>query len=125
MKFNLLITKFFIFATTWFWLLLCSTALARTLITKNFKITISSNCQEGQVSCNNVSYEGVDLNTGKSIKLIGKTVHRTCGDGITPCQFIGYEFRNGNYRYIVTEDGTLLVYEAEKLLLQESGTWER
>ncbi|MGB3511783.1 MAG: hypothetical protein WBA93_21620 [Microcoleaceae cyanobacterium] len=124
MNLNLLSIKIIISATTWFWLLLSSTALAETLITKNFKITISSNCQEGEVTCNNIYYQGVNLNTGESIQLVGKTLHATCADGITPCQFIGYEFRNGSYRYIVTEDGFLLVYQARKLLLEESGTWE-
>lgn len=123
MNLNLLIIKILISATTWFGLLLCNTALAGTLITQNFQITISSNCEEGVVICNNISYQGVNLNTGESIRLVGKTLHRTCADGITPCRFIGYEFRNGNYRYIVTQDGILLVYEAEKLLLEESGTW--
>ncbi|MEA5536914.1 hypothetical protein [Crocosphaera sp. XPORK-15E] len=95
-----------------------------TLKTKNFKITINSNCQEGEVTCDHVSYEGINANTGESLQLIGKTLHTTCADGITPCRFIGYEFLNGKYRYMVTEDGSLLVYQGEKLLLEEQGTWQ-
>ncbi|MEA5511754.1 hypothetical protein VB715_18440 [Crocosphaera sp. UHCC 0190] len=94
-----------------------------TLKTKNFKITINSNCQEGEVTCDHVSYEGINVNTGESLQLIGKTLHTTCADGITPCRFLGYEFLNGKYRYMVTEDGSLLVYQGEKLLLEEQGTW--
>ncbi|KAB8333428.1 hypothetical protein SD80_016580 [Scytonema tolypothrichoides VB-61278] len=96
-------------------------AHAETLKTKNFKVTITRNCPEGNVSCNNVTYFGKDLRTGKSISLTGKTIHTTGADGVTPGRFLGYQFRNNEYVYRVTENGFLEVYQGKKLILQEKG----
>ena len=106
-------------------IVLLSTTVARadTLKTRSFKVEIKRNCPEGNVSCNNVSYKGTDLRTGKSLRLTGKTMNALCADGVTPCRFLGYQFQNGNYRYIVSEAGTLQVYQGKKPLLQETGTW--
>lgn len=100
------------------------TVSIQRLRTENVNIVLRSNCIEGAVTCNNVSYEGININTGDSIQLVGKTIHTTCADGVTPCRFLGYEFINGNYRYIVQNDGLLLVYQGEKLILREQGTWQ-
>ncbi len=100
-------------------------ALAETLQTPNFRVTITSRCPEGTVTCEDVAYVGRDRRTGASIQLTGRTVHTTCADGVTPCRFVGYEFRNGDYRYIVTAAGELQVYRGQALLLQEQGSWER
>lgn len=108
-----------------FVLLLGEQAIAQTLTTKQFKIEIERNCEEGSVTCDRVSYRGTDLKTGRSIRLSGKTVHRLCADKVTPCQFLGYEFRNKNYRYVVSEDGKLLIYQGKKLVLSQRGTWEQ
>ena len=105
-------------------LLWSETVFAESLKTKSFIINIKRNCQEGEVICNKVSYKGTDLKTKKSIKLTGKTVYRICSDKVTPCQFLGYEFLNGDYRYFVTESGTLQVFKKGKLVLKESGTWK-
>ncbi len=96
-------------------------ALGETLKTKNFSVTITRNCPEGNVTCNKVTYYGKNLKTGNSIRLTGKTIHKTCADGVTPCQFLGYEFRNRDYLYRVTADGKLQVYQGKKLILQERG----
>jgi hypothetical protein len=104
--------------------LLAESVLAETLKTKSFKVTITRNCLEESVTCNNVTYVGRDLSTGKSIRLKGRTMHRMCADRVTPCRFLGYEFRNRNYRYLVTTEGTLQVYRDTKLLVSEEGTWD-
>ena len=96
---------------------------AETLKTRSFIVHITRNCPEGEVVCNNVSYEGTRVKTGDSIKLKGRTLYRPCADKVTPCQFLGYEFLNGNYRYVVTEEGTLRIYKQQTLLSQESGSW--
>jgi hypothetical protein len=101
-----------------------ATASAETLQTKNFEVNITSNCAEGEVTCDNVSYRGINRKTGDSISLTGKTLHQLCADNVTPCRFLGYEFINGNYRYLVTSDGTLQVYRGNKLILSEQGTWQ-
>lgn len=97
------------------------TANAETLKTKNFFVKITRNCPEGYVTCDKVKYYGQNLKTGKSISLIGKTIHTTGADGITPGRFLGYEFRNKNYLYRVTVDGSLLIYQGKKLILEEPG----
>ncbi len=93
------------------------------LLTPNFTVTITRNCPEGVVVCRDVSYVGVDRRSGAGIRLRGETVHRLCADGVTPCQFLGYRFRNGNYLYQVI-DQQLQVYEHGRLILNESGTWQ-
>ncbi|MDF5712614.1 MAG: hypothetical protein PUP93_01705 [Rhizonema sp. NSF051] len=97
------------------------TAIAETLKTKSFNIKITRNCQEGNVTCNNVTYYGRSLKTGASVRLTGKTVHKTCADGVTPCRFLGYEFRNKQYLYRVTQEGLLQIYERNRLILEEKG----
>ncbi|MBF2028162.1 MAG: hypothetical protein IGS48_15585 [Oscillatoriales cyanobacterium C42_A2020_001] len=105
-------------------LLTIQAAIAETLQTRNFRVTVTRNCAEGSVTCNDVTYVGRNRRTGESIRLRGKTLHTLCQDGVTPCRFLGYEFRNGVYRYLVTEDGTLRVYQGQKLILNERGTWQ-
>jgi hypothetical protein len=107
-----------------FILLLCGQANAGTLTTKQFKIKIDRNCEEGVVVCDRISYRGTDLRTGKSIRLSGKTVHTLCADKVTPCRFLGYEFRNNNYRYFVSDNGMLEIYQGKKIILSQQGTWE-
>lgn len=102
-------------------------ASAGTLETTNFKVKITINCAEGVVGCDRVTYRGTDKNTGKSIRLSGKQIMRICADGVTPCQSLGYEFKNGKngeYTYFVSENGRLLVYRGKKLILNEAGKWQ-
>ncbi|BAZ16902.1 hypothetical protein NIES4071_87800 [Calothrix sp. NIES-4071] len=102
--------------------LLAGIANAETLKTKHFSVKITRNCAEGNVTCNNVTYVGKDLKTGKSIRLTGKTIHTIGADGVTPSRFLGYEFRNNQYLYQVTANNQLQVYKSGKLILQEQGT---
>ena len=69
-------------------------------------------------------YTGTSKKTGKSIKLRGKTLHTLCADGVTPCRFLGYEFRKGSVYYRVMEDGSLLVMQGKKILVEETGEWD-
>jgi hypothetical protein len=119
-KANALVTTVLLLIVCTMW---CNTALAETLKTKNFIVHITRKCPEGEVVCSNVSYTGTRLKTGASIQLTGRTVYRMCADKVTPCKFLGYEFLNGDYRYLVTESGTLKVYKQKKLLLEEKGSW--
>ncbi|BDA66989.1 hypothetical protein RIVM261_029210 [Rivularia sp. IAM M-261] len=97
-------------------------ANAETIKTNNFSVKITRNCAEGNVTCNNVTYVGKDLKTGKSIRLTGKTIHTRGADGRTPGRFLGYEFRNNKFLYRVTADNKLQVFKSGKLILQEQGT---
>jgi hypothetical protein len=95
---------------------IATTSNAETIRTKSFLIDINRQCEEGNVSCDRVTYVGTDLKTGKAIRLIGKTVNSR-----NSYRFLGYEFRNGKYRYIISSDNSLLVYKGSKLILQEEG----
>jgi hypothetical protein len=99
------------------------TAIASTLETTNFKVKIRINCEEGVIGCDRVSYEGKDKSTGKSIKLSGKQIVRFCADGVTPCQSLGYQFKNGEFIYFVSDDGRLTVSQGKKILVNELGKW--
>lgn len=68
-------------------------AWAETLKTKSFNVKITRNCAEGNVTCNNVTYVGRNVKTGRSIRLTGKTLSTTCQDGITPCRFWAISFK--------------------------------
>jgi hypothetical protein len=102
---------------------------AQTLLTDNYQVNIKVQCPEGNVTCDKVRYAGTNRKTGKTIELTGRTVHTTCADGITPCRFLGYQFRNGAVTYSVWEradgDGaTLAVSQGSRVLLEERGTWQ-
>jgi len=93
------------------------------LDTPNYTITIKG-CDEYVVSCDNVKYKGVNKKNGKSITLTGRTVHSTGADGITPSQFLGYEFTNCETIYFVGADGELLVTRGTNVLVDERGIWK-
>ncbi len=100
-------------------------ARADTLTTASFSVQITVNCAEGDGVCDDVSYRGVNRRSGKSLVLRGKTMHSLCADGVTPCRFLGYEFRKGPFQYVVYENGGLLVTRGKKVLVEESGEWQR
>lgn len=100
-------------------------ARADELLTKNYKINIEQKCEEGNVTCDNVTYLGIHRTSGKSIRLKGTTRHTFCKDGVTPCRFLGYEFKNGNISYFVSEDGTLTVTRNKtEVIIDEKGEWQ-
>jgi hypothetical protein len=101
--------------------LLAGVANAETLKTKNFSVKITRNCPGESVFCDNITYVGKDLRTGKSIRLKGKTIYGLGADRVTPSRFLGYEFRNNQYVYRV-ENNKLQVYKGYKLILEEQGT---
>lgn len=103
---------------------LTSTAFGEMLETENYKIVITKDCDEGEVSCEEITYVGTSKRSGNSIHLKGKTLHQTCADGITPCRFLGYRFQNGNISYNVYESGLLqVIREPQEILIEEQGSW--
>jgi hypothetical protein len=113
---------------SFFWLLLIVSAgavAAEMLTTANFVVTITRNCPEGSVTCDDVSYRGVAKKSGKAITLKGGTMHTTCADGVSPCRFLGYRFRSGDVTYLVWESGVLEVrLGKDKRLIEERGEWK-
>jgi hypothetical protein len=105
-------------------LLFCLSVDARVLETQNYIIEIEKNCPEGYVTCDNVSYRGTHKSRDAEIKLKGETLHTLCADGVTPCRFLGYQFKNGNITYLVEDDAALTVMRNKsEILLREAGRW--
>lgn len=94
-----------------------------TLETPHYSVTITVHCAEGNVSCDQVTYQGTSKRSGNAITLRGATWHTYCADG-SPCRFLGYRFENGDYRYLVQESGLLEVLRGESdVLVREQGEW--
>lgn len=96
---------------------------AQTLLTPGYRVTIEPRCPEGEVECAEVGYRGLSRRSGRAITLEGRTLHTRCADGVTPCRFVGWEFRNGDTVYRVLESGELIVQRGERLLVHERGEW--
>lgn len=101
----------------------CSAVFERVLETPGYQLRISSRCAEGEVVCRNVDYHGISKRSGNALRLQGATHHIACADGVTPCRFVGYVFKNGRYRYLVTEEGRLLVHKGDAVLVDQTGYW--
>ncbi len=98
---------------------------AMELETDSYIISIDSQCEEGEVMCQNYFYSGRSKSSGDSIILQGSSWHLLCADGVSPCRFLGYKFLNGDVAYYVTEGGLLKVIQSgEKVLVSEQGTWK-
>lgn len=98
---------------------------AETLQTTTYEISLTLNCEEGDVSCSDVSYVGKNKKTGDTLRLNGETLHSTCADGITPCRFLGYLFKDKDTTYYVYDNGLLEVVRGkDKVLLSEQGEWQ-
>jgi hypothetical protein len=95
----------------------------KVLDTPSFNISITENCPEGDVNCQDVTYLGRDKKTGNTISLKGVALVRMCADGVTPCQHLGYEFDNGSYKYTITDDGLLTVASGARTLVSQQGQW--
>lgn len=94
-----------------------------TLETRGFTVQIDVQCPEGEVVCERVRYTGVRKRDGNRIELQGRTLHVPCADRATPCRFLGWQFDHGDTRYFVSEQGELLVEQAGRVLVRESGQW--
>jgi hypothetical protein len=96
----------------------------RTLVTKNFVVTITDNRPEGEVTWNDVKYYGISRNTGQSLRLTGSDWHNMVDADGTPGRFMGYVFKSGNVTYQVLEQGRLRVVRGNSdVLVDEPGTW--
>jgi hypothetical protein len=101
-----------------------SAAMSVVLLTRQFVVVIVERCPEGDVACNDVTYTGVNRKTGESIHLKGQAWVRLCADRVTPCQHLGWQFRNGDLVYKVQETPAVLQVERRgKTLLEETGKW--
>jgi len=98
-------------------------AKAGQLTTPSFTIDITENCEEGVVGCGDVTYQGVNRKTGRSIKLKGAARMVMCADRKTPCHFESYQFKNGDVTYGVYPNGILTITKGNRVALKEAGQW--
>jgi hypothetical protein len=96
----------------------------QTLETPGFTVKITQQCEEGNVTCDDVRYVGTSKKSGKAITLRGKTMHSMAADGVTPGAFQGYVFKSGRATYTVFADGRLVVTEGKKTLVNQRGEWK-
>ena len=94
-----------------------------TFITRNYRVIVEHDCEEGCVSCNNIKFVCVDKRTGKTIRAIGSTMHSTGSDGVTPSAFWGYKFEYGDCSYQLVHDTFVITRNNTDVLVDEKGKW--
>lgn len=76
-----------------------------------YTIKITYCCQEGELDCDNVYYEGIRKKDKSNIKLKGKTINHYSSH-----RLLGYQFQHNDYYYIIR--GHQLSIYKNKVLLQ-------
>ncbi len=110
--------------------LVAQSALASTLVTPSYEITVTENCPEGEIACQDVTYASKNRRTKRTVHLKGRSIVHNCpgdqgdGPGKTPCHHVGYEFRAGKTTYDVDDDGRFTVTRAGRVVLEERGKWD-
>lgn len=66
---------------------------------KHFDIDIRERCQEGEVTCPDVSYDSINKKTGARLHLKGRVMFNPHN-----YNFQGYIFDNGDYSYVLSPD---------------------
>lgn len=88
-----------------------------------FTAKITNNCPEGDVTCDDVTFDSKSKKTGSGIVLKGKTVNVNCP---ATCDFRGYEFKNGVYTYSIFSNDSdrwiLNVFKGKELVSSDVGT---
>lgn len=92
----------------------------RTLVTKNYIVTVYHNCPEGCVGCDRLIYYGVSKKTGRTLVLRGST--RVSNGGLG--HFQGYRFESGDTTCMIYAEGVLGIYQGDtRVLAHEDGVW--
>ncbi|WP_136168590.1 hypothetical protein [Brenneria corticis] len=88
---------------------------------------ITSHCEEGNISCKNVTLISKSIKTKQSIELKGETVNINCPG---TCDFRGYTFKNKNYIYTLLSDNhqlnkwNYIIMEDDKIISKDHGIIE-
>lgn len=92
---------------------------------KKYTAKITEHCAEGNVSCEDVTYDSRSKTTGKGIVLKGETVGVNCPD---ICDFRGYIFNNGAYKYYFVIGNRsvwhLSIFKNNKVISTDTGKME-
>ncbi len=76
---------------------------------ENFKVTVDNRAPEGHVTSDDVHFEVIEIETGKSTKGKGSTVHTLDREG-TPKRFLGYKFASEHLNYYISRFGEFRVF---------------
>lgn len=79
----------------------------------NYTIKITYCCEEGELDCDEVYYEGTSKKDNSYIQLKGRTVNNYSSHS-----FLGYQFQKNEFLYII-RDNVLSIYKGKKLLQKE------
>ncbi|ASP39850.1 hypothetical protein CHH28_14720 [Bacterioplanes sanyensis] len=75
-----------------------------------------------------MSYRSHDLATNTVTELMGTTAHALCVDGVSPCRFLGYRFRDQDVNIMIYEHDDTVDVEVKntannKVLSKQQGRW--
>ena len=102
-------------------MLYASASVGANLTSENYNLEINTLCAEGNVTCEKIEI----IFAGTSETFSGKTLHSKCTDQATPCKFQGYEFSTDKNKYLLTAEGSILIFSLSgELLAQEQGQWK-
>lgn len=91
-------------------LFMSASALAQTLITEKYELTIAELCEEGVVGCEQ--------------QINGEAFHTHCSDGTTPCAFQGYRFKTKSKTYRILNNDTFQIFDNNgEQNYSEKGKW--
>lgn len=91
---------------------------------EKYHVKIISDCQEGELTCDKITFDSRSKKSGKSIVLKGKTFNTDC-PGM--CNFRGYQYKNGKYSYLLYSDDieggwAFTITKNEKVIDTDKGT---
>lgn len=102
------------------------TSKVEVLVTNSYYVTVTSNCSENLMACQDVSMEAKNRKTGEVVFAQGRTMYTRCVDRVTACQFNGYEFYDRGYIYALLADGLYLIGQSRDTTIDEEvGFWRR
>ena len=97
---------------------------AETLQTTSYRIGVEWRCEQNSVTCDNVFFTVLNLETEEQMIYVGRTHHSICADGVTPCKFQGYSFQVESGLFRIYSRGELEIIASDgEILVAESGRW--
>jgi hypothetical protein len=96
---------------------------------KRFDIDLKYNCPEGEMTCKDVDYDGINKKTGARLHLKGRVMFNSHS-----YDFQGYIFDNGDYSYVLNPDNSketdsgqvwiLNVFYKDKVIATDEGVMQ-
>lgn len=99
--------------------------VSHTIVTKTHAIVLVDQCEQDSGPCSDALYVGVDLTSGETVRLTGKSIERTCRLAVG-CEPTSWSFESGSVTYVVKrtfdpETWRLELWRDNRLELEERG----